>query len=156
MPRHLAALVRQRPRDTRKRVRVRKPHSPTYSTWSNMVARCHNPKSDQYRWYGARGIAVCDRWRVFAMFAADMGERPSPKHSIDRIDVTGNYEPGNCRWVMGAQQARNRRSSRLTEDDVRWMRWARAYAGVQLSRLGTAYGVAKSTAADAISGRRWQ
>lgn len=82
--------------------------SPTYNTWVSMLQRCTNPRATYYRYYGGRGIAVCDRWRSFASFLADMGERPAGK-SIDRIDTNGDYEPGNCRWATASEQRRNQR-----------------------------------------------
>lgn len=89
-------------------------HHPLFMVWKSMVARCHSPTSKDWPRYGGRGIAVCNSWRVgvFA-FAADMGERPSPKHQIDRINNDGNYEPANCRWATVAEQSRNRRSTKL-------------------------------------------
>lgn len=78
-----------------------------YRTWSSMRSRCRNPKSQDYAMYGGRGIAVCERWNSFAAFLSDMGQKPTPKHSIDRIDGDGNYEPSNCRWATPKEQASN-------------------------------------------------
>lgn len=83
---------------------------PLYSTWKGMIARCHQPNSTSYRWYGAKGVTVCDRWQnSFQAFIADMGMKPTDKHTLDRIDPAGNYEPSNCRWADPATQADNRR-----------------------------------------------
>lgn len=75
-----------------------------YECWRGMRYRCGNPSSRRYKYYGGRGISVCERWNSFENFKADMGTRPSPKHSIDRKDGNGNYEPSNCRWATQSQQ----------------------------------------------------
>ncbi len=85
-----------------------------YIAWSNMVQRCTNPNSSSYAMYGARGVKVCGRWlKSFCDFVADVGLSPSSIHQIDRIKVSGNYEPGNVKWSTPKEQARNRRTSRL-------------------------------------------
>lgn len=81
--------------------------SPEYRSWSAMIARCTNPLALNFAKYGGRGIGVCERWRDFALFLADMGPRPVGT-SIDRIDGRKGYEPGNCRWATPYQQRHNR------------------------------------------------
>jgi hypothetical protein len=92
---------------------------PDYGIWRAMIDRCYYPSNVAYEHYGARGIRVCDEWRHdFARFIADMGERPSPQHSIDRYpDNNGNYTPGNCRWATKAEQAENKRPRKILIKD---------------------------------------
>ena len=85
--------------------------SKAYRRWDAMKARCYNPRHQAFKWYGARGIGVCKRWREsFEAFYADVGEAPEGK-SIDRVDNDWHYEPGNWRWATPVEQNRNRRNS---------------------------------------------
>jgi hypothetical protein len=96
------------------RIHGQKPKSgatPIYYTWRNMLARCSKPTHAHYEYYGGRGIKVCDRWKIFINFLADMGERPNGL-TLGRINNDGNYEPGNCRWETWLEQARNKRPSK--------------------------------------------
>jgi hypothetical protein len=84
--------------------------TPTYRSWLAARARCFKPTHHKYHLYGGRGIVMCGRWRDdFSAFLADMGPRPYG-HTLDRINVDGHYEPGNCRWATTQQQRANRRS----------------------------------------------
>jgi hypothetical protein len=88
-------------------------HPYEYDAWQAMKQRCSNPRLRTWKDYGGRGIRVCDEWRAsFFAFFDHIGPRPSSKHSVDRIDVNGHYEPGNVRWATPLEQARNRRVCR--------------------------------------------
>ena len=86
--------------------------TPTWCSWKSMLDRCYHRDHKSFAAYGGRGIAVCDEWTEYVNFRRDMGERPSGM-SLGRIDNSGHYERGNCRWETPKQQARNRRDSRL-------------------------------------------
>lgn len=90
--------------------------TPEYSAWRGIIRRCTNPRFKHYRHYGGRGIKICDRWKdSFDYFLLDMGPRPSPRHSIDRINNDGHYEPSNCRWATRREQCRNTRRNHWIE-----------------------------------------
>jgi hypothetical protein len=88
--------------------------APEYRAWTNMKARCFNPNDPHFPTYGGRGITVCPEWqRSFEAFLADIDSRPSPEHTLDRIDNDGDYRPGNVRWTTWDEQSRNRNGSVL-------------------------------------------
>lgn len=109
------------------RVQTRKPRSPQgrrtrlpeYAAWRSMKSRCLNPNVKYFEHYGGRGITVCPPWlNSSEQFIRDMGPRPSPKHSLDRIDNDGNYEPSNCRWATKQEQRQNQRSKKKVQADL--------------------------------------
>lgn len=91
--------------------------TPEYRSWASMLSRCTNQNVERYSRYGGRGITVCDRWKSFENFLADMGNRPTSKHSINRIDNDGNYEKENCEWSID-QQSNTSRSVRLAVNGI--------------------------------------
>lgn len=89
---------------------MRKMTTPERQVWTQMRQRCLNPNNKDFAAYGGRGITVCKRWATFANFMVDMGERPSPKHQLDRENNSKGYSKANCRWVLRLTNARNKRS----------------------------------------------
>ncbi len=109
-----------------------------YQAWKGMNRRCYNPLNKSYKNYGLRGITVCEEWRDdVSVFMRDMGLKPTPKHQIDRIDNNGNYEPGNCRWVLAKINNQNTSTSR------RWTIHGKIYQSC--TEAGKALGVDHST-----------
>jgi len=121
-----------------------KSNSSTYRSWSSMNTRCNNQNHQQWHNYGGRGISVCGRWRNFSNFLQDMGERPVG-HSIDRINIDGNYEPANCRWATPKQQMANSRKAILLTYNGETM---------PLKAVARRYGIAPSTLRQRI-GKGW-
>jgi hypothetical protein len=146
-----------------------------------MNKRCHDPNAVSYKHYGAKGISVCSRWKKkkdkpkrgawhqeFINFINDMGEKPTSKHSLDRINFEGNYEPSNCRWVTSTTQHKNKSRNvppptergelngraRLREQEVIQIREDRNKK-MSLSKLSKKYGVSRSTISHIISRRTW-
>jgi hypothetical protein len=130
---------------------------PEYSIWFGMKRRCLDSRRPEFVKYGGRGITICDRWtnhHGFENFLADMGDRPSQKHSIDRIDNNGNYEPSNCRWATKSTQTINRSMSVLTEDLAQEIR-GRFEHGESRRSIAVRLGLKRSAVYPVIANRTW-
>lgn len=135
--------------------RVYKPKMRERWTWHGMIDRCHNPKAPNYNDYGARGIAVCERWREsFDAFYIDMGIKPSG-YSIERINFNGHYEPGNCRWATVTEQNRNKRDVVLNEEVVSDAKRRHA-EGESIAGIARRVGIKYHTMYQAIKGVSWK
>lgn len=133
--------------------------APEYFGWCGMRGRCNNPSDKSYPHYGGRGIRVSERWDNFAAFLADMGPKPGPEYSIDRINNDGNYEPGNCRWATAKQQHRNKRSNRhlafrgRTQCIAAWAEELGIGENVIHHRLNAGYSVEAALGTDVLPGQ---
>jgi hypothetical protein len=131
-----------------------------YNTWKHAKSRCCNPGNRYYEGYGGRGITMYEPWlssyQSFASWIRDnLGPRPSPDHSLDRIDNDGNYEPGNLRWATDVQQQRNRRSTKVTATVVARVR-AMVAAGVRQKDIAAGEGLSLSHVKAIAQGRIWR
>ena len=120
-----------------KRATHGKSRTAEYRIWDKMKERCDYPKCHNYHLYGARGIKVCDRWESFENFLEDMGVRPSSKHSIERKDVNGDYEPSNCKWATTKEQTRNTRITNRPDSGVLPTKNGKWTARLSYKHLGT-------------------
>lgn len=123
-------------------------NSPEYITWNGIKARCENPNEAAYANYGGRGVRMCARWRHnFGKFLDDMGPKPGPEYSIERIDNNGNYEPDNCKWATRQEQNDNSRHNHLVEFQgqtrtmSQWSRLIGVNVGTLFNRLRTGWSI---------------
>lgn len=124
--------------------------------WMSMRQRCLNAEYHAFKYYGGRGITITPRWDTFEQFLADMGQRPSVEHSLDRYpDPNGNYEPGNCRWATAAEQMRNRRDTKLTWDLVDEIR-GRVEHGETHTAVAERIGIDRATVSKIWRNERWR
>lgn len=123
-----------------------------YRSWSGAKCRCTRPTSKDFHRYGGRGITFDSRWNSFEQFFADMGLRPSPKHSLERIRNHEGYGPDNCCWALPKQQAHNRRDNKLNADLVKIIRGS---VGVYQKDLADLVGVSQSQISRILAGLRW-
>lgn len=118
--------------------------TPAYTSWLAMRQRCNNKKSNAYRYYGGRGIRICERWQHFPNFLADMGQ-PGKGQEIDRINNDGHYEPRNCRWASRSDQQNNRRANRrikiggVTRTIAEWSRLSGIHHNTLTQRIDNGY-----------------
>jgi hypothetical protein len=129
--------------------------TPEYACWAHMMQRCYDPNDRKFEIYGGRGIVVCDRWHDSANFLADMGKRPSRRHTLGRIDNDGNYEQSNCRWEMPAEQSRNRSTTKLTWAKVHEIRML-SNRGYSQNDLAREFGVTQANIWSVIHHQSWR
>jgi hypothetical protein len=125
----------------------------TYGSWASMKARCLNPADNAYRFYGAKGIAVCERWMTFEPFLEDMGEKPDG-WAIDRIDPKGNYEPENCRWLSISENSRRAVTRSITEDQAADVK-ARFLLGQKQCDIARHVGQSDALVSQICRGQNW-
>lgn len=128
--------------------------TPEFTAWVQMRGRCFNPSNGAYQYYGGRGITVCERWATFENFISDMGPRPSNRHSIDRENVNGDYEPSNCRWATKERQSRNKRNTTLSDGMAAEIRRL-ADLGVPKVEISRRLGVNYSSVKQVSLGKQW-
>ena len=131
--------------------------TPEYQIWKGMIQRCFNTKNKKYHRYGGRGITVCDRWKnSFLDFYKDMGDKPTNKQQIDRIDNDGNYEPSNCEWVTPLRNKRKTRRIKLSMEIAREIRKDRLKNGMKRKDLSDKYHITISQIDKILYNKIWK
>lgn len=155
-------LPLQEGQSTQGGIRVRAEYrTPEYTCWGHMRQRCENPKCKYYEYYGGRGIRVCSRWRNYDNFLNDLGRRPTPAHTIERINNDGNYEPGNCRWATRTEQLNNtRKNVRIelngeTHTLAEWKRLLKLPRGRLEARLKRGWTIDKALGEPAVRNNKY-
>lgn len=135
--------------------------TPEYQSWLGMKQRCSNPKKREYQQHGGRGIEVCEEWRnSFIAFFVHVGLRPNNKHSLDRINVNGNYEPGNVRWATQQEQIDNTRAVKMvtingrTKSHAAWAREMGLAVGQITSRIKSGWSEQEAILTPSIAGQK--
>jgi hypothetical protein len=129
-------------------------HIKGYIAWKSMRHRCYNPRHPQYKDWGGRGIAICERWASFVAFIEDVGWPTDRSLMLERIDNDGNYEPGNVCWAPQQAQNRNQRQTKLSPALAAQVRAARA-SGLTLTQVGRQFGISRHHVVAVAAGRRW-
>jgi len=125
-----------------------------YNIWHCMVSRCTDPTNGRYKDYGGRGITVCSRWLEFENFLSDMGHPPNG-YQINRIDNDGDYMSNNCEWATPSENARNKRTSKLTADDVSVIKHYLLYGSHRNKDIAEMFGVHRNTISGIKRGVIW-
>lgn len=118
-----------------------------YRIWKQMRTRCLNANYHEYKYYGGRGVKICERWNKFENFWEDMADSYNDTLTIDRIDSNGNYEPSNCRWATRQEQCWNKRMFKLTPNKVREIR-ERALSGEMGKNLAQEFGISQGVVSE--------
>jgi hypothetical protein len=127
---------------------------PLYARWLNMHNRCYDPTHNRYRWYGGRGITVCERWHDFKLYLEDVLSTYKPGLTLDRVDNDGPYDPDNFRWASHRTQARNRPACVVTEDEILGMQRMYLETGCTQKEVGAAFGYCRDTVKHYLRGLR--
>lgn len=131
-------------------------HTPEYHVWAGMKKRCYNQNDAEFKNYGARGITVCDEWKNdFAQFLQDVGRRPRPSLTIERIDNNKSYERGNVTWATRADQVRNTRRTVINLEIAKQLKKLRSN-GARSCDIATQFGISCSLVSCVVNGRSWR